>query len=106
MSTPVQPVAATPAPAPKLSAIQIIEQNVAQYIKQHEQAIANIHALEGAIQAGRQLLAVLKAEEEKAVAEAKKLLGEAKAEVEKVENVISTDASKVIHFVEAEAKKL
>ena len=81
----VLPVA-TPAPvAPKaLTAIQLIEQELGNFFKQKEQAIANVHAVEGAIQAGQVLLFKLKAEIAKAEAEAKKLVGEAEAEVSKV----------------------
>jgi uncharacterized protein YpiB (UPF0302 family) len=77
--------------APKLSAIQMIEQEIGNYISQREQAIANVHAVDGAIQAARSLVAKLRAEEAKAVAEAKKLASEVEAE-----------AGKVIEFVKKE----
>lgn len=77
------PVAATPAPAQKLTAIQIIEQEIANFIKQRESAVANVHALEGAIQAGQHLLAKLKAAAVTAETEVKKLVGEAEAEISK-----------------------
>ena len=64
--TPALSVVPTPAPAVKLSAIQIIEHEIENFIKQREQAIANVHAVEGAIQAGQHLLAKLKAEAVKA----------------------------------------
>ena len=90
MSTPVTPalpVAGTPVPvatptpapvtAPKLTAIQIIEQEIVTFFRQKEQAVANVYAVEGAIQAGQHLLAKLKAEAAKAETfvenEAKKL---------------------------------
>ena len=111
MSTPVTPavpVAATaapvaaPAPASKPNAIQLIEQELANFFKQAEvaaknaeQAIANTHAIQGAIQATQHLLGKLKAEAVKAEAEATKLAGEVK-----------TEAEKVVTAVEAEAKKL
>jgi hypothetical protein len=64
--TPVLPVAATAAPAQKLTAIQIIEQDLLNFFQQKEKAVANVHAVEGAIQATQYLLAKLKAEEKKA----------------------------------------
>jgi hypothetical protein len=58
---------ATVQPAPqKLNAIQLIEQELVGFIKQREQAIANVHAVDGAIQAARHLLDKLKAEVVKA----------------------------------------
>ena len=56
-ATPVVPATA-PAPAPTqpvvakkpLNAIQVIEQQIVTYFQQKEQAIANVHALDGAIQ--------------------------------------------------------
>ena len=95
MSTPVQPVVGTLATAPKLTSIQIIEQEIGNFIKQREQAVANVHAVEGAIQAAQHLLGRLKQEAAKAEAEAKKLLGEAETEVETG-----------IHLVENEVQKL
>ena len=90
-ATPVAATAAavaTPAPAPKLTAIQIIEQELAGFFKQREQAIANVHAVEGAIQAGQLLLSKLKAAASKA------------------ETEVETEVSKVITEVETEAKKI
>lgn len=95
MSTPAQPVVGTPATAPKLTSIQIIEQELENFFKQRLQAVANVNAVEGAIQAAQHLLGRLKQEVAKAEAEAKKLLGEAETEVETG-----------IHLVETEAKKL
>lgn len=95
MSTsPAVPVAqvGTAAPAPvKLTAIQLIEQEIESFLRQREQAIANVHAVDGAIQAARHLVAKLQAEAVKAEAEAKKLLTEAE-----------TEASKVADFVKKE----
>jgi len=104
--TQVTPVAATAptaaaqgtanvVPAPKLTAIQIIEQELAGFFKQREQAIANVHAVEGAIQAGQLLLAKLK-----------QAAAAAEADVKKVETVVEGVVSKVEAAVEAEAKKL
>lgn len=109
-SNPVAPAAPT-APAPKapakpLSAIQIIEQEIVNFFKQREQAIANVHAVDGAIQASQSLLARLKVEEAKAAAAIKADVKEAVAEVEKVEEEVKTDvateATKVVDFVKKE----
>ena len=62
-----------PVPAPKKqSAIEIIEQEIITFIKQREQAVANVHAVEGALQGAQHLIAKLKAEEAKAETETKK----------------------------------
>jgi hypothetical protein len=111
------PVAATAAPvvtpAPKLNAIQLIEQELGNFYKQAEaaakaaeQAVANSHAVSGAIQATQHLLAKLKAEAVKAEAEAAKLAGEAKAEAAKLVGRVEAEAKKGIALVETEAKKL
>ena len=82
MSTvPVIPVAGTPVSAPKLNAIQIIEQEVGNFIKQREQAVANVHAVEGAIQAAQHLVAKLKAEAAKAEGEVEKVIELVKKEL-------------------------
>jgi nucleoside diphosphate kinase len=78
-----------------LTAIQILEQELVNFMKQREQAVANVHAVEGAIQAAQHLIGKLKAEAAAAETEAKKLFDEAEAE-----------AKKVFGDVEAEAKKL
>ena len=99
MSTPVTPAlpgAGTPAPAAPakaLTAIEVIEKEIVNFFRQKEQAVANIHAVDGAIQGAQHLLAKLKAEAVKAEAFAK-------AEAEKVE----AEVVKGIHAVEA--KKL
>src|ERR1700693_2365734 len=102
--TPALPVAATVAPVKK-DAIQLIEEQLANFAKQHEQqvanvqaiekqreqAIANVHAIDGAIQGAQHLVVILRGEAAKAeaeaaklaeaaIAEAAKLAGEAKAE--------------------------
>jgi len=101
MSTPVAPVVAVQASpaaagnvsaAPvKLTAIQVIEQELQGWLKQSElaaknaeQAIANNHAIQGAIQGAQQLLAKLKAEEAKAMAFAKAEAEKAVTAVEKL----------------------
>jgi hypothetical protein len=82
-TTPVSPVAGTPAPAApvKLNAIQVIEQEIGNFTKQHVQAIANVHAVEGAIQAAQHLLARLKAEAAKAEVEVEKVVELVKTEL-------------------------
>ena len=115
--TPVVPAAATApaavAPVSKPNAIQIIEQELVKFFQQREQAIANVHAIDGAIQGAQKLLGILKAEAAKAEVEAKKLLadaqtevteveGEVKAEVVKVEEKAVTEIGKVVEFVKKE----
>jgi hypothetical protein len=100
MSTsPVAPVAGTPAPvatpAKPLTAIQILEQELVNFMKQREQAIANVHAVEGAIQAGQHLLAKLKAAAQAAETEAKKLAADIKTDAEKVETAVEADLKKL-----------
>ena len=118
--TPATPAVVSPSPtpvagipAPKLNAIQIIEQELFNFFKQREQAVANVHAVDGAIQGAQKLLGILKAEAAKAEVEAKKLLadaqtevteveGEVKAEVVKVEEKAVTEIGKVVEFVKKE----
>lgn len=101
------------APAPKLNAIQLIEQELANFfkqkeaaVKQAEQAIANTHAIDGAIQGAQHLLAKLRQAVAAAEAEAVKLATEAKAEVEKIATEVEDEVRQGIHIVETEAKKL
>jgi hypothetical protein len=74
MSVTQTPVVATAAPvaAPKLNAIQIVEKELENFTQQHLQAVSNVHALEGAIQAARHLMAKLSAAAAEAEAEIKK----------------------------------
>jgi len=65
---PVLVATAEPTAAPKLNAIQLIEQELRAFIQQREQAVANVHAVEGAIQASQRLLQVLRSEAGKAEA--------------------------------------
>ena len=120
MSTPAQalPGVGTPATAARpLTAIELIEQELANFFRQREQAIANVHAVDGAIQSTQHLLAKLKAEvvkgeawvkaeAERVEAEAKKLAGE----VEKVVDSSVVDVEQLakhgIHVVEDAVKKL
>jgi len=85
MPTPAtQAPVATPASAAPKSAIQLIEEQVVAFVKQREQAIANVHAIEGALQGAQHLLALLKNEAAKVEAETKKLIGEAETELKKL----------------------
>jgi hypothetical protein len=90
-ATPALPVA----PAAPLSGIQIIEQELANFARQEESALSQLHAIKGAIQAANFLLSRLKAEEQKAVEFAK-------AEFEKAKAA----AAPVVAEVEAAAKKV
>lgn len=100
-ATPVLPIPGTPETASvKLTAIQVIEKELQGFFKQAdaaakaaEQAVANSHAVQGAIQGAQHLLAKLRAEEAKAYTFAQ-------TEAEKVE----AEVVKGIHAVEA--KKL
>lgn len=108
--TPVAPVAQAQAPAaaPKLNAIQLAEQALFEYIQQREKAIANVHAIEGAIQAAQQLIGKLKAAEAEAVAAAKKLASEAVSAVEKVESGVKSEVAAIenkVVSIESAAKK-
>jgi hypothetical protein len=94
MSTPV--TLATPAvPAKPLTAIQLIEQEIVGFLKQKEAAIANVHAIDGAIQGAQSILNKLKTEVAKAEALAKEVVADVKVE-----------ATKVVAAVETELKKL
>ena len=53
------PVAPTATPA-QPNALQLIENEIRSFIKQHEQAVAHVHAIEGGIQAAQRLYAILK----------------------------------------------
>jgi hypothetical protein len=85
--------APAPAPAAPLTAIQIVEQQIQGFIQQHEKAVSNVHAIEGAIQAHQSLLMRLRQEEVKAIAYAKKLgdaaITEAKQAAESAEGTQS-----------------
>lgn len=94
------------AQAQRPTAIQLIEQEIASFVKQREQAIANVHALEGAIQASQLFLAKFQAEAAKAVAEAKKLLDEAGTEVKETVQEVKAEAVKVETVVVDEVKKI
>ena len=107
-ATPAAPVAApvaapaAAAPAPKLNAIQLIEQEIGNFLRQREQAVANVHAVDGAIQAAQRLLGILKAEAAKAEAEGKKLLADAETEGKEIVTAVEGEASKVVDFIKKE----
>lgn len=73
----------TPAttPAPKLTAIQIIERELAGFTQQEAQTLSNLTAIRGAIQGAQHLLGVLKVAEQETQAEILKLAAEAKTAV-------------------------
>lgn len=115
IQTPVSSVTGTlGAVAPqagRMTAIQIIEQEIVGFIKQREQAVANVHAVEGAIQAAQFLLAKLKAEAAKAEAEVKAvaakayavgegLVKQADAAVDAAVSAVETEATKVVNVIE------
>ena len=93
------PAPAAAAPAPK-TAIQTIEAELSNWFKEKEQMLENLKAVSGAIQGAQRLLALLRAEEQKAVAEAKKVAGEIKSEAEKIEGEVKTEVGKAESAVE------
>ncbi len=95
-------VAAQQAAPKKLNAIQIVEQEIGNFIRQREQAIANVHAVEGAIQAAQRLLKLLQDEAAKAEAEGKKLLADAETEGKEIVTAVEGEASKVVDFIKKE----
>ena len=82
-------------PAPKLNAIQVVEKELLGFRTQREQAVANVHAVDGAIQASQHLLATLKAEAAKAETEVK-------AAVENGIHLVEKVAEKIEAAVEGE----
>jgi hypothetical protein len=82
--TPATPAPVAATPAPRLNAVQILEQELFAFIKQREQAVANLHAIEGAIQATQQLLGKVRAEVAKAVSFVETEASKVEAAVEKV----------------------
>ena len=63
---------AAAAPAKPRTAIQISEQEIVGYFKQREEAIARVHAIDGAIQSAQHILMALKAEAAKGIDDLKK----------------------------------
>jgi hypothetical protein len=80
-----------------LNSIQIIEQEIGNYLKQkeqalkqYEQALANVHMIDGAIQSGQALLQKLRAAEAKAVSEVEKVAEGAVFEIDAVAKKVET----------------
>lgn len=96
------PAPAAAAPAQPLNAIQIVEQQIAGFIQQRERAIANVHAIEGALQSAQHLLGVFKTEAAKAEAAAKAAFEKVKADVESVIHGVDTKAEEVVAVVKKE----
>lgn len=88
----------------KPNAIQIVEQELATYVKQRETAISNLHAVDGAIQAANRVLQLLRIEAAKVEAEAKKLLADAQTEAKKLADDAETEVGKVVEFVKEKLK--
>jgi hypothetical protein len=101
-----QATAATVAPAKSKNAIQLVEGQIVEFFEQKKQLIANIQAVDGAIQGAQRILMMLKAEAAKAVAEAEKLAKEAAAEAEKVATEVQTEVETVATDVKTEANKV
>src|ERR1700733_6514007 len=107
MTTQASPVVATPAaPAKPLTAIQLIEQQLANFLHQKEVAIANVHAIDGAIQGAKATLALLKTEVAKAEALAKEEAVKVETDVKEVFAEVKAEATKAVATVETELKKL
>lgn len=102
MSTPPNAVAVQQSPAKPLNGIQLIEQEIVNFLKQRETAIANVHAVEGAIQAAQHLLAKLRAAEQEAVKAAEAAAKHVEADAEKVASEVKAEESKVVEFVKKE----
>lgn len=96
----------TGSPAKPLNAIQIVEQEIGNFFKQREQAVANVHAVDGAIQAAQHLLARLKAEAAKAEVEAKKLLNAAETKIEGIVGDVEAEGKKVAGAVESKVTSI
>ncbi len=104
MSTPAATAASQS--AKPLTAIELIEQEIGNFFRQREQAISNVHAVDGAIQAAQMLVAKLKAEAVKAENFAKAEAAKAEAEAKKLVGEAETEAKAEAAKAEAEAKKL
>ena len=95
------PAAAVAAPAKPRTAIQVIEQELAGYFKQREEAIARVHAIDGAIQSGQHILMALKAEASKGIALVEKGAKAVVAETEKIAGEVETAVETVAKDVES-----
>ncbi len=107
MSTDTPVVNAVQVSAPKLTSIQLIEEEIKSFYKQAEQAaknaeqaVANVHAIQGAIQGAQHLLAKLKAAEQAAVTDAKKLSGEIATDLATLYGGAKGEVVNGIHAVE------
>lgn len=96
-SAPVTAAAAVPAPK---TAVQTIESELSNWLKEKEQMLESLKAVNGAIQGAQRLLALLRAEEQKALAAVKKVEGEIKPEAEKIEGEVKTEVGKAESAVE------
>lgn len=72
------------APALKKNAIQLIEEQIVNFFKQREEAIAKVHAIDGALQSSQHLLAIFRAEAAKAEAEVKAVVAAVENEAKKL----------------------
>jgi len=88
--------------APKLNAIQVVEKELLGFRTQREQAVANVHAVDGAIQAAQHLLALLKVEAAKAETEVEKVVGAVESAVKTGIHVVESVAQRVEAAVEGE----
>ena len=96
---------AAAAPAKPRTAIQVIEQEIVGYFKQREEAIARVHAIDGAIQSGQHILMTMKAEAAKGIAlvqtGAKAVVAEVKAEAVAVADKVETEVGTLVKDVES-----
>lgn len=104
VAAPAAPAAA--APAKPRTAIQVIEQELAGYFKQREEAIARVHAIDGAIQSAQHLLMALKAEAAKGIALVQTGAKAVVAEAEKIAGEVKTEAVAVADKVETEIETI
>jgi cell division septum initiation protein DivIVA len=89
-----------------MSAISVIEKELVTFFQKREEAVAHLHAVEGAIQGAQHLLAKLKAAEAEAVAATEKAATDVKAETAKVVDAVLSDAKEVADKVVEFAKKI
>jgi hypothetical protein len=83
-----------------------VEQEIANFLRQEEATVSQLHAIKGAIQAGNFLLQRLKAEEQKAVAFAAAEFAKAETEAQKLAGEFVPAVDSAVAAVEAEAKKV
>ena len=99
VAAPAAPAAA--APAKPRTAIQVIEQELTGYFKQREEAIARVHAIDGAIQSAQHILMALKAEAAKGIALVQAGAKAVVAETEKIAGEVETAVETVAKDVES-----